>query len=153
MDTCRRLGNSANSTCLNQRPKTRPRPWMKSGLRIAGHCLWLQVAPGLLIAAFKLRPFSPGGYGQLRTGGEYRRGLQGVTWGYPGKTLWASFVPVLRQPNICQLFVNFSFETFLTILFEPSSNKWLLDPTSINNILTSKVLWPNSLISEPNCSS
>ena len=70
-------------------------------------------------------------------GGEWRRGLQEVTWGYPSKTHWASFVPVLRQPNICQLFVNFSFETFLANLFEPPASL-LVPPT-----YTSEVLWLN----------
>ena len=98
---------------------------MTSGLRIVGHCLWFEVAPVLWLLHSRYNHFLLVVMGSwLHTGGEYWRRLQGVTWGYRSKTHWASFVPVLRQPNICQLFVNFSFETFLansphpdTILF------------------------------------
>ena len=101
---------------------------MKSGLRIAGivyDCKWHQSS---LIAAFTLQPFSPGCYGQLHTGGEYWRRLQGVTWGYPGKTHWASFVPILRQPNISQLFVNFSFKTFFVNSLHPDTIPYPIQP-------------------------
>ena len=109
-------GNSCISTCPNMRPETRSRPWMRSGLRIAGivyDCNCWQSRRLCDCRIHAASPFLLLVMGTRAAMGWCWRRLQEVTWGYPNKTLPARFVPVVRQLSICQLFVNLSFGAFL----------------------------------------